>query len=336
MNEVAILSAKDFTSDQEVRWCPGCGDFAILKAVRASLAEIGRAPHDVVFVSGIGCAARFPYYIDTYGFHTIHGRAPAVATGIKMSNPELDVWVVGGDGDLLSIGGNHLMHALRRDIDLNILLFNNAIYGLTKGQFSPASPPGTRSPTSPEGSTEQAVNAALLALGSGSTFVARSADTTVQHLSETMVRAHRHGGAALVEIFQNCIVYNDEVWGGLSSKSARDELAVFVAHGQPLVYGKSLDKGLRWRGEEGKFELISGAPEQVADNATVFDETHYAQAVALAGMHGDGIPTALGVLYCKPLSEDCGDGVGTVVRRLDAATLQAAVNGNAHWQVGGS
>ncbi|MGI9423534.1 MAG: thiamine pyrophosphate-dependent enzyme, partial [Hyphomicrobiaceae bacterium] len=158
-----ILTAKSFTTDQEVRWCPGCGDYAILKAVRAALADIGREPHDVVFVSGIGCAARFPYYISTYGFHTIHGRAPSVATGLKLANPDLDVWVVGGDGDLLSIGGNHLVHTLRRDIDMNILLFNNAIYGLTKGQASPASFAGTRSPSTPQGSGEAPVNAALLA-----------------------------------------------------------------------------------------------------------------------------------------------------------------------------
>ena len=164
---VIPLSAKDFTSDQEVRWCPGCGDYAILKGVRSALAQIGRPPHEVVFISGIGCAARFPYYIASYGFHTIHGRAPAVATGVKLANPDLDVWVVGGDGDFLSIGGNHLLHVLRRDVDLNLLLLNNAIYGLTKGQYSPTSPIGTRSPSTPGGSVERPVNAALFALGAG-------------------------------------------------------------------------------------------------------------------------------------------------------------------------
>ena len=182
-----------------------------------------------------------------------------------MANPELDVWVVGGDGDLLSIGGNHLMHALRRDTELNILLFNNAIYGLTKGQFSPASPIGTQSPSSPEGTVEKPVNAARLALGSGATFVARSADTTVKHLGDMLVRSHQHRGASLLESFQNCIVYNDAVWGGLSNKAARDEWAVFVRHGEPLVFGKSADKGLLWCGETGVFQLISGAPDEIAE-----------------------------------------------------------------------
>ena len=216
---VMPLSAKDFTSDQEVRWCPGCGDYAILKGVRAALAEIGRPPHEVVFISGIGCAARFPYYVASYGFHTIHGRAPAVATGVKLANPDLDVWVVGGDGDFLSIGGNHLMHALRRDVDLNLLLLNNAIYGLTKGQYSPTSPIGTRSPSTPGGSIERPVNAALLALGAGGSFVARSVDSMQDHMPEMLVRAHAHKGASLVEILQNCIIYHDGAFGPLGEKA---------------------------------------------------------------------------------------------------------------------
>ena len=189
---VMPLTAKDFTSDQEVRWCPGCGDYAILKGVRTALAQIGRPPHEVVFISGIGCAARFPYYIASYGFHTIHGRAPAVATGVKLANPDLDVWVVGGDGDFLSIGGNHLLHVLRRDVDLNLLLLNNAIYGLTKGQYSPTSPIGTRSPSTPGGSVERPVNAALFALGAGASFVARSVDSMQDHMPGMLVRAHAH------------------------------------------------------------------------------------------------------------------------------------------------
>ncbi len=220
---VIPFSPKDFTSDQEVRWCPGCGDYAILKGVRSALAKIGRPPHEVVFISGIGCAARFPYYIASYGFHTIHGRAPAVATGVKLANPDLDVWVVGGDGDFLSIGGNHLLHALRRDVDLNLLLLNNAIYGLTKGQYSPTSPIGTRSPSSPGGSVERPVNAALVALGAGGSFVARSVDSMQDHMPEILIRAHAHKGASLVEILQNCIIYHDGAFGMLEEKATAAE-----------------------------------------------------------------------------------------------------------------
>ncbi|MEO1019373.1 MAG: 2-oxoacid:ferredoxin oxidoreductase subunit beta, partial [Pseudomonadota bacterium] len=212
MNAIQALTAKDFATDQEVRWCPGCGDYAILKAVQKTLADIQADPANTVFVSGIGCAARFPYYIETYGFHTIHGRAPAIATGIKLANPELDVWVVGGDGDMLSIGGNHLMHALRRNVDLTILLFNNEIYGLTKGQYSPTSRVGTRSPSTPAGSIDAPLSALKLALGAGARFVARGIDTQQKVLPGMLARAHAHHGAALVEIIQNCIVYNDNAF----------------------------------------------------------------------------------------------------------------------------
>ena len=326
------LSAKDFTTDQEVRWCPGCGDYAILKAVRATLADIGRAPHEVVFVSGIGCAARFPYYIASYGFHTLHGRAPSVATGVKMANPDLDVWVVGGDGDMLAIGGNHLIHTLRRDTDLNILLFNNAIYGLTKGQFSPASPVGTKSPTSPQGTQDAPVDAALLALGAGARFVSRSADTMIGHLSATLKRAQAHKGAALVEIFQNCIIYFDGVWGGMASKANRQEQTIEVEHGQPLIFGAERDKGLAWNGDTATFELISGGDGSVEGRATVFDETNIAHATALARMNGEGFPVALGVLYCA--EETAKADTTAQSEKLDVARLQKIVNGANSWQVG--
>ena len=300
MNQV--LTAKDFTTDQEVRWCPGCGDYAILKSVRATLAKIGRPPHEVVFISGIGCAARFPYYVDSYGFHTIHGRAPAVATGVKLANPDLDVWVVGGDGDFLSIGGNHLLHALRRNMDLNLLLLNNAIYGLTKGQYSPTSSVGTRSPSTPGGSVDRPVNAALMALGAGARFVARSADTLLDHLPEVLTRAQAHKGASLVEIFQNCIVYNDAVWAGMATKAESFEKTVRVAHGEPLVFGKERDKGLVFDSRSGRMELTEagGDAEKLA---TIHDETNWALACALSSMEGGDLPTALGVLYCDPVND---------------------------------
>ncbi len=326
MNEQ--LTAKDFTTDQEVRWCPGCGDYAIVNAMRKTLAKIGTDPKDVAFVSGIGCAARFPYYIESYGFHTIHGRAPAVATGLKLANADIDVWVVGGDGDFLSIGGNHVFHALRRNVDLNLLLLNNAIYGLTKGQYSPTSFPGTRSPSTPTGSVDNPVNAALFALGAGARFVARSADTLPTHLPEMLERAHEHKGASFLEIYQNCIVYNDAVWGGLADKTTTDDLSIRVEHGQPLVYGKEKDKGLVLNEHDGTMSLITEADGPVAERATVHDETSWIMANALARMEGDDRPTALGVYYCVP-AEDYGAAVEshTPYQPLSRAELAERLNG---------
>ena len=296
MSETVIrLTPKDFTTDQENRWCPGCGDYAILKSVRKVLAEIGRNPDEVVFVSGIGCAARFPYYVETYGFHTIHGRAPSLATGVKLANPDLDVWVVGGDGDFLSIGGNHLTHTLRRNLDLNLLLINNAIYGLTKGQYSPTSSPGTRSPSSPEGSIDTPVNAAALALGAGGGFIARTADTLQQHLPEVLLRAHQYKGASLVEILQNCIVYNADAFGDLTHKKTRAEKSVLIEHGQPLLFGAEQDKALEFDAPSGTFSVTDDLSA-----AALHDETNLSFAWALARIDDPALPTPLGVLYCKP------------------------------------
>ena len=293
-------TAKDFTTDQEVRWCPGCGDYAILKAMRSTLAEIGRPPHEVAFISGIGCAARFPYYIQSYGFHTIHGRAPAVATGVKLANDDLDVWVVGGDGDFLSIGGNHLIHALRRNVDINLLLLNNAIYGLTKGQYSPTSQPGTRSPSTPTGSVDLPVNAAQLALGAGARFVARSADTLLKHLPVMMKRAHAFKGAALLEIFQNCIVYNDAVWDGLADKTTTDDRTIRLEHGEAMIFGKERDKGLLLDPSTDSITILSAEDGDLEQRASRHDETNRIAAEMLARMEGAELPTALGVLYCDP------------------------------------
>ncbi len=294
------LSPKDFTTDQEVRWCPGCGDYAILKGVRSALAEIGRVPDEVVFISGIGCAARFPYYVASYGFHTIHGRAPAVATGVKLANPELDVWVVGGDGDFLSIGGNHLVHTFRRDVDLNLLLLNNEIYGLTKGQYSPTSPIGTRSPSTPGGSVEQPVNAARLALGAGASFVARSVDSMQDHLPGMLVRAHAHQGTSLVEILQNCIIYFDGAFGPLGEKATAADAGIRLVHGEPMVFGKEKDKGLIFDESEGAFRVVAVGPDHPVESLAVHDETNLTRAMALAGFGSDDEPTALGVLYQRP------------------------------------
>ncbi|MEZ5234914.1 MAG: 2-oxoacid:ferredoxin oxidoreductase subunit beta [Acidimicrobiia bacterium] len=242
--QVPLTSRKDWQSDQEVRWCPGCGDYSILTAVQLLMPELGVQRENTVFVSGIGCAARFPYYMNTYGMHSIHGRAPAIATGLAVARPDLDVWVVGGDGDLLSIGGNHLIHALRRNVNLTILMFNNQIYGLTKGQFSPTSALGKVTKSSPMGSLDAPFNPISVALGAGATFVARTHDMDRQHMQAMMRRAHDHKGAAFVEIFQNCNVFNDGQFETLTARANRDDMLIPLEHGQPVRFGKDKEKGV--------------------------------------------------------------------------------------------
>ncbi|MFP4511568.1 MAG: 2-oxoacid:ferredoxin oxidoreductase subunit beta [Acidimicrobiales bacterium] len=237
MTDLAPTTRKDWQSDQEVRWCPGCGDYSILTAVQMLMPELDVRREDTVFISGIGCAARFPYYMNTYGMHSIHGRAPAIATGLALSRPDLDVWVIGGDGDLLSIGGNHLIHALRRNVDLTILLFNNQIYGLTKGQYSPTSEVGKVTKSTPFGSLDQPFNPISLALGAQASFVARTHDMDRKHMQETFRRAHEHKGAAVVEIYQNCNVFNDGAFGDITSKANRESMLIPLEHGQPVRFG---------------------------------------------------------------------------------------------------
>jgi len=236
------LSKKDLESDQDVRWCPGCGDYAILATVQRTLAQLAIKRENTVFISGIGCSSRFPYYMNTYGFHTIHGRAPAIASGLKITRPDLDVWVITGDGDGLSIGGNHMVHVLRRNMDLKIILFNNQIYGLTKGQYSPTSAPGTRAPSTPTGSIDHALNPISLALGSGATFVARCADTDAKLMGKILEEAYRHKGAVFIEILQNCPVFNDGVWEAVKDDPANRQL--ILTDGKPLVFAGGT-KGIR-------------------------------------------------------------------------------------------
>lgn len=295
------LLPKDYASDQEIRWCPGCGDYAILKAVERTLADIGARPENTVFVSGIGCAARFPYYLSTYGFHSIHGRAPAIATGIKLANPDLDVWIVSGDGDALSIGGNHLLHILRRNVDVQFLLFNNEIYGLTKGQYSPTSRAGTRSPSTPEGSVEAPVSAAVFALGAGARFVARAVDTQQKHLPGVLARAHAHKGASLVEILQNCIVYNDGIFATFTDRAVAAARQIHVEHGKPLRFGADAEMGLRVHAGGLELEVVRIGEGGVTDaDILVHDETNRTLAGLLARMTPPAMPVALGVLYCDP------------------------------------
>ena len=303
MNQQAPIAykPKDFATDQEVRWCPGCGDYAILKGVQKTLAEIGTAPENVVFVSGIGCAARFPYYIETYGFHTIHGRAPAVATGVKLANPDLDVWLVSGDGDAMSIGGNHMMHLLRRNIDVNYLIFNNEIYGLTKGQYSPTSRLGTRSPSTPAGSIDAPVSACGLALGAGGRFVARGIDRGQKDLPGILKAAHAHKGASFVEILQNCIVYNDGVFDGVVDKSVAGEAQIHVKHGEPLRFGADNAKGLRFNAKAMRLEVVTVGEDGVSEeDIIVHDQTNLALAQMLAAMDRPDFPVAVGVIYDNP------------------------------------
>jgi 2-oxoglutarate ferredoxin oxidoreductase subunit beta len=236
------LSKKDFESDQDTRWCPGCGDYAILATVQRTLATLGVKREETVFISGIGCSSRFPYYMNTYGFHTIHGRAPAIASGLKITRPELDVWVITGDGDGLSIGGNHMIHALRRNMDLKILLFNNQIYGLTKGQYSPTSTMGTRAPSTPSGSIDHPLNPIALALGCGATFVARCADTDAKLMGKILEEAYRHKGAVFIELLQNCPVFNDGVWEGVKEDPAGKQ--ILLVEGKPLVFANGT-KGIK-------------------------------------------------------------------------------------------
>ncbi len=295
------LTAKDFATDQEVRWCPGCGDYAILKAVQVTLANMGAKPENTVFVSGIGCSSRFPYYMATYGFHTIHGRAPAVATGVKLARPELDVWLVTGDGDALSIGGNHLYHILRRNVDVNILLFNNEIYGLTKGQSSPTSRIGQKSPSTPTGSIDSPVNPCQFALGSNARFVARGIDIQAKELGELFLRAKDHKGASFIEIIQNCIVYNDGVFADFAEKAVAADMQLHVKHGQPMIWGKAKNKGLQLNTKNLSLEIVTiGESGVTANDVMIHDQSNKILAMMLSGLRTPAFPEVLGVIYCDP------------------------------------
>ena len=333
----AKLQPKDFASDQEIRWCPGCGDYAIIKSVHRALADIGAEPANTVFISGIGCAARFPYYMSTYGFHTIHGRAPAIATGVKLANPDLNIWIVSGDGDSLSIGGNHLLHLLRRNVDVNFLLFNNEIYGLTKGQYSPTSKTGTRSPSTPAGSLDRPVSACRFALGAGARFVARCADTDQKALPGYFARAQANRGTSFVEVLQNCIVYNDGAFGHITDKAVAADSQIHLVNGKPLVFGKDRDKGIRLK--PGKFAVevvklgVGGASE---DDLLVHDESDSVLAGMLAAMEPPHFPVAVGFIYCDP-AESLGAAMEQHLAAMRAKDpdpdLNALLRGGHTWTV---
>ncbi len=338
VTETTTLKKKDFQSDQEVRWCPGCGDYAILSAVQAVFPELGIPKENFVIVSGIGCSSRFPYYMNTYGFHTIHGRAPAVATGLKLTRPELSVWVVTGDGDGLSIGGNHLIHTLRRNVGLKILMFNNRIYGLTKGQYSPTSEVGKRTKSSPVGSLDAPFSPLSVALGAGATFVARSVDVFQPHLKATLKRAAEHEGTAFVEIYQNCNIFNDKAFSYVSDKEARSEDVVYIENGEPLLFGREKNKGLRL--SDGEFEVVTlGEGGVTAEDCLKWDEARKNPALAfqLAQLDGGDFPTALGVLRCVD-APNYEQGVISQIRSEEEshgdATLQDLLYSGDTWEVG--
>ncbi len=295
MNEMAkVTTAKDWASDQEVRWCPGCGDYAVLKAVQRTMPDLNVAREKTVFVSGIGCSSRFPYYMATYGFHTIHGRAPAVATGVKLANPELDVWIITGDGDALSIGGNHTMHLLRRSLDCQVLLFNNEIYGLTKGQYSPTSRIGTRSPSTPFGSVDRPLRPCAFALGSGARFVARAIDVH-KGLPDVLKAAHAHKGASFIEIFQNCVVYNDDVFAPFTAREFAGDKQLWLAAGEKMLFAGGT-KGIALDVERLALKVVEADDPAVI----VHDPRNRSIAHMLIEMPGEGFPVALGVLYDDP------------------------------------
>ena len=333
------LTRKDFQTDQEVRWCPGCGDYAILAAVQSVFPELGIPREKFVVVSGIGCSSRFPYYMNTFGFHSIHGRAPAVATGIKAIQPDLEVWVATGDGDALSIGGNHTIHMLRRNVGVKVLLFNNRIYGLTKGQYSPTSEFGKKTKSTPFGSMDRPFNPVSLAIGSEATFVARSVDVFQSHLKDTLRAAARHRGCAFIEILQNCNIFNDGAWFSLTEKDARSEHVLQLEHGKPLIYGKNRDKGIR-RKPDGDIEAVE-LGNGIAEKDLVVHDAHHPRpsyAFLLSHMeHRPGFPTPIGVFRAwddLPRYEDVmNEQVRDVIAKRGRGNLDKLLQAGDTWEV---
>jgi 2-oxoglutarate ferredoxin oxidoreductase subunit beta len=336
-SQLPVLTATDFASDQDVRWCPGCGDYSILAQMKKMMPSLGIPREKIVFVSGIGCSSRFPYYMNTYGLHSIHGRAPALATGLKSARPDLHVWVITGDGDALSIGGNHFMHAIRRNIDIKIILFNNRIYGLTKGQYSPTSPLGKVTKSTPMGVIDNPLNPLSVAIGCEATFVARSIDVHIKHLSDVLKRAAEHKGTAFVEVYQNCNVFNDGAWDYATNKETKLDTVVEVNHGKPLIFGKNRDKGIRLNGTEPEVvELGKGVPEDdlLFHNETAEEPTH---AYLLSRMRREnGFPEPIGVLRCleKPSYEtELNRQVEIAKSKRGEGDLQALLNAGETWVV---
>jgi len=340
-NEVITqkLTAKDFATDQDVRWCPGCGDYSILAQVQRSFPDIiETAKENVVWVSGIGCSSRFPYYMDTYGIHGIHGRAATIATGVKVANPELSVWVATGDGDLLSIGGNHFIHACRKNIDIKVLLFNNRIYGLTKGQYSPTSEKGKVTKTTPYGSVDYPFDPIALALGADATFIARSLDRSPKHLQEMLKRAGKHKGFAFIEIFQNCNIFNDGAFSILTEKNTKEDNLLVLEHGKPMVFGKNQDKGIKLDGLKPVVVDISNG-KYSKDDLWVHNELNESPAAATILAQLDnlpGLPTPIGI-FRQYFKETYDKGIETqvdlITKKKGKGDLEKTIFGGNTWEV---
>ncbi|MCA9119624.1 MAG: 2-oxoacid:ferredoxin oxidoreductase subunit beta [Planctomycetaceae bacterium] len=335
--QLPVLKAADFGSDQDVRWCPGCGDYSILAQMKKMLPSMGVPREKIVFISGIGCSSRFPYYMNTYGIHSIHGRAPALATGLKSVRPDLMVWVITGDGDGLSIGGNHLMHAIRRNLDINIILFNNRIYGLTKGQYSPTSPLGKVTKSTPMGAIDNPLHPLSIAIGCEASFVARSIDTHIKHLETTLQRAAEHKGTAFVEVYQNCNIFNDGAWEYTKDRQTKAENTIELEHGKPLIFGTNRDKGIRLNGLEPEVvELGKGVTE---DDLLFHDEKAAEPSLAylLSRMrHEDGYPEPIGVFRAidKPRYDDeLNKQVAAAKAKKGEGSLNALFNSGETWTV---
>jgi len=334
--DLPVLKPADFGSDQDIRWCPGCGDYSILAQMKKVLATIGDPRENTVFISGIGCSSRFPYYLNTYGMHSIHGRAPAFATGLKVCRPDLKVWVITGDGDGLSIGDNHLMHAIRRNVDVNIILFNNRIYGLTKGQYSPTSETGKITKSSPVGSLDNPLSPLSLAMGCGASFVARSIDVNIKHLGQTLLRAAAHKGTSFVEVYQNCNIFNDGAWKYATDRETKSDNLIELEHGKPLIFGKDRDKGIRLNGMTPEVvELGKGISE---DDLLFHDEKAHEPSLAflLSRLRQPEFPEAIGVFRDVEISvydEGVNQQVDQAQEADPDATLDDLFNSGTTWTV---
>lgn len=335
-DEPKKYTIKDFATDQEVRWCPGCGDYSILSAVKKVLAEIGLPPEQYAFISGIGCSSRFPYYMNTYGLHSIHGRATAVATGFKIARPDMQTWVITGDGDALSIGGNHTIHCLRRNVDLKVLLFNNQIYGLTKGQYSPTSPEGTKTKSTPMGSIDMPLQPISVALAAETTFVARTVDMHPKHLQATIKRASEHKGSAFVEIYQNCNIFNDGALAHAQDRKVRADNVIELEHGEPMIYGANLDKGIVMDGQKLK-SVVIGENGITKDDLLVHDEKADVSIHFLMGrMRYPQLPEPIGVFRAvnRPVyNEMVNAQVEKAIELKGKGDLQALLTGGETWTV---
>jgi 2-oxoglutarate ferredoxin oxidoreductase subunit beta len=331
------LSRMDFVTDQTVKWCPGCGDYSILKQAQRVFPELGIPKENFLFISGIGCSSRFPYYLNTYGFHTIHGRATAIATGAKLANPDLSVWVVTGDGDALSIGGNHTIHLMRRNLDINILLFNNRIYGLTKGQYSPTSELGKVTKSTPMGSLDRPFNPTSLALGSQATFVARTIDRNPKHIQSVLKSAYYHKGTSFVEIYQNCNIFNDGAFENLTNKKILSDNIIELEHGKPMIFGKNNNLGIRLDGYTPTVIDLDKDNNISVEDVLVHNEKDIVIASTLSAFtYNDNFPTPIGIIYSidEPIYEDLlQDQIKLAIEKQGKGDIQALLDSGNTWEV---